>query len=190
MFKHHFLKNRNHFLKFLLHFCKLDKILCILNKKISFIASTLARLLSLTNVVTSMPETSCFRTPFESKRVHVSQTLQKSARQHFYLNFELTTDKLSWKTSLSVRSEISGLLGNTFSADYMYCRHNWENFPQHVQTPLYQKPQPFSEIFFAFLQSTQNFVYFERKEHRHSSNILEVIDSEKRVHLNTRKLLF
>ena len=29
-------------------------------------------------------ESSCFRTPFESQRVHVSQTLPKSARQHFY----------------------------------------------------------------------------------------------------------
>ena len=47
------------------------------------------------NVDTSMSESSCFGTPFEIQRVHVSQTLLKSARQHFYPNFPLTTDILS-----------------------------------------------------------------------------------------------
>ena len=43
--------------------------------------------MSPTNVVTWMPESSSFTTPLESQRVHVSQTLPKSAPQHFYPNF-------------------------------------------------------------------------------------------------------
>ena len=44
-------------------------------------------LLNLKNVLTWVPESSCFRTPFGSNRVKGSQTLLKSARQHFYANF-------------------------------------------------------------------------------------------------------
>ena len=71
-----------------------------------------------------MPETSCFRTPFRSQGVHVSQTLLKSARQHFYPNSPIMGDKLGLKTSLLVRSEILGLIGNTLLADHMYSRHH------------------------------------------------------------------
>ena len=42
-----------------------------------------------------MPESSCFRTPFEIERVHVSETLLKSTLQDFYAKFPLIQDKLS-----------------------------------------------------------------------------------------------
>ena len=67
-----------------------------------------------------MPESFCFRTPFESQSVHGSQTQLKSARQHFYPNFLLIQSKLSYKTSLLVRSEKLGLFGNTLAANHMY----------------------------------------------------------------------
>ena len=41
-----------------------------------------------------MLESFGFRTPFESQRVHVSQTLLESSLQHFNSNFPVTTDKL------------------------------------------------------------------------------------------------
>ena len=115
------------------------------------------------NEVSWMPGTSCFRTPFKSQRVHVSQTLLKSARQHSYPNFLLTIGKLIQKIFLSVRSEIWGLFCNTLTPDHMYSRQNWENFPQNVQRPLSQKPQPFPEIFTGFFQSTQNFAHSQKK---------------------------
>ena len=110
-----------------------------------------------------MPESSCFRTPFESQRVHGSQTLLKSARQHFSPTFAIVQDKLNLKTSLLVRSKILGLFGNTLTADHMYSRHYWEKFPQHVQTSLYQKPKKFSQIFIEFLQSKKNLSHFDKK---------------------------
>ena len=87
-----------------------------------------------------MPDSSRFRTPLESQRVHGLQSLLKSARHHFHPRFLLSQDKLSWKTSLLVRCEILGLFGDTSTAAHMYCPHNSEKFPTLVQTPLFQKP--------------------------------------------------
>ena len=42
-----------------------------------------------------MPEKSVFRTPFESERVHWSETQNKSAGRQFYPNSPLTQDKFS-----------------------------------------------------------------------------------------------
>ena len=97
-----------------------------------------------------MPESSCFRTPFESQRVHLSQRLLKSTPQHLYPKFPLIQVELSQKTSLFVRTEILGLLGNRLTLDHMYSCHNWKKFMQHVQTPLCQKLQIFSESLLHF----------------------------------------
>ena len=74
----------------------------------------------------------CLRTPFESQRVNVSQTLLKPARQHFLPNVLLMPDKLSWNKSLLVISEILELCFNTLSAYHMYSPKNWEKFHQQV----------------------------------------------------------
>ena len=58
-----------------------------------------------------MPESSCFRTLFASKRGQVSQTLLEPALKQFNPNFPLIEEKLRWKTSPSVRSEVLGLFG-------------------------------------------------------------------------------
>ena len=63
--------------------------------------------------------------------------------------------------------------------DHMYSRHNRQNFPQHVQTSLSQKPERFSEIFISFLESTQNFPHFEKNDQLYRLNIWEVIESDK-----------
>ena len=137
-----------------------------------------------------MPESSIFTRLFQSQRVHVSQTLLKSLPQHFHPDFPLTKDKLSQKTTLSVRSVISALFLNTLTPDHVYSRHNWENFPQHVQTRLSQKLETYSGIFMPFLKCTQTFAHFQKKDQVHSLNIFEVIESEKCGDFNARKLLF
>ena len=54
-------------------------------------------------MLTSMPQRSRFRTPFESQRVNGLQSLLKSAMQHFHPNFPLSQDKYSEKISILVR---------------------------------------------------------------------------------------
>ena len=137
-----------------------------------------------------MFERSCFKTPFQSKRVHVSQTLLKSARQDFYCNFPLKKDKLTQKRSVSVRSEISVLFVDTSNAGHRYSCNNCESFVQYLQRPLTQKQETFSGIFIIFLDSIQNFADFQKKGQVHSLIICEVIESQKCVDVNARKLLF
>ena len=63
------------------------------------------------------------------------QTLLSQTRpQHFYPNFPLIQDKVSWKPSLLVRSEFLGLFGNPFTANRMYSRERCEKLQQQVQT--------------------------------------------------------
>ena len=71
-----------------------------------------------------MPESSCFKTPFRSQRVNGSQALLKPARQRFYPNFLLMSDKLGWKTSFLGKSKILELVFNKFAACYMYSCQN------------------------------------------------------------------
>ena len=52
-------------------------------------------------------------------------------------------DRLSWKSSLLVRSEILGLFVNGFTADEKYSRHNREKIPQPVQMQLSKKNENF-----------------------------------------------
>ena len=141
-------------------------------------------------MVTSMPLTSCFITPFHSKRVHEPQTLLRPALRHFCPNFPLIQQKFSWKRSLQVRSKILGLFGNTLSTDHMSSRHTSEKCGQQVQTLLSQKRRTFSRISITFLESTRNFSHFEKKDQLYSLNILEVIDPKKCGYFNDGKLLF
>ena len=139
MFKRHCLKNWKHSLKLLLDFWIYAKFCAFWSKKISFIALIFCRSLGLRNVVTWMPESSCFRTALQSERVHVPQTPVKSTRQQFYPKFPLIQDKLSSKTSLLVRFEVLGVFGKRLTADHKYFRRNWEKFLEHVETPLSSK---------------------------------------------------
>ena len=92
-----------------------------------------------TNVVSSMPVSRCFRTPFPSKRIHGSQTLLEPPLQHFHHNFPLIYGKLSWKKSPLVRSDILGQFGNTFTADRMYSCHRSEKLTEQIQTLVSEK---------------------------------------------------
>ena len=88
--------------------------------------------------------------PFASKLVHRSQTLLEPPLQHFYLNFPLIHEKLSWKTSPLVRLEILRLFGNTLTADHMYSHHRSEKLPEQVERLISQKGTKFSGLFIAF----------------------------------------
>ena len=135
----------------------------ILKTKVSFIATRFWKLLTPINMVTWMPESSRFRTPFGNQRFYGSQTMRNSAWPYFYPNFQLIQHKLSEEMSLLVRYDILGLFGNTFTADHMNSPHNRDRLLQKVETPLSPKPKIFAEIFFAFPTSTWNLARFKKK---------------------------
>ena len=52
------------------------------------------------------------------------------------------------------------------------------------------KLKTFSGFFIAFLKSTLNLKYFERKDHSHSLSITEIINFETGSYLNVQKAIF
>ena len=59
-----------------------------------------------------------------------------------------------------------------------------QNFPQQLQTPIYQKQKIFSRFFIAYLECTSNSEHFEKKYEHPSLVIAEIIDSERVGYLN------
>ena len=62
-----------------------------------------------------------------------------------------------------VRSELLGQFANTLTADYKYSRQNRENLSQEVPMQISLKLKTCSRFFIAFLKSTLNLEYFEKK---------------------------
>ena len=137
-----------------------------------------------------MSKRSSFRQHVCSQRVNGSQTLLKIARHHFYTTVLLIWDKLSWKKLLLVTFQVLVLFVNTLTPDDMYSRKKRENFLHQYQMPSSLKPKTFSSFFVAFLNSTLNSEYFERKDKSHSLSILESIGSKRDGYVNVQTFLF
>ena len=89
-----------------------------------------------------------------------------------------------------VRSEFSGKFVNTLTADYMYSPQNWENLWQKVPMQISRKLKTFSGFFIAFMKSTLNFEYFQRKDQSQILSITEIINCETGSYLNLQKAIF
>ena len=98
-------------------------------------------------------------------------------------------DKLSWKKSALVRSNILGLFVNTLTAEYTYSRRNIQTFTQQVQTPFSLTQKIFSGFFIAFLKSTWNGEHFPKAGESSSLSISEIIDSKRGGYLSAWKAL-
>ena len=94
------------------------------------------------------------------------------------------------KKLLLVKSEILGLLVNTFTADDKYSRHNIDNFSEQVEMQLSQNLKSFSGFFIKFQKSTSNCDYFEEKDGSHSLSISQIIHFGKRWLLKRLKCPF
>ena len=75
------------------------------------------------------------------------------------------------------------------TAEYMYSDRNMETFTQQVQTPLSLKQKTFSGFFIAFLKSTWNGEYFQKKGESSRLRISEIIDSKRGSYLSAWKAL-
>ena len=127
---------------------------------------------------------------FDSEHDNGSQTLLRSARNNFYTTIPLIWDRKSRNRLVLVGSEVLGQLVNTLTADYKHSAQNRENLPQQVQTQISQERKTFYRFFIAFLKSTLNLEYFERKEQSHSLSITEIINSETSRQLKVLKAIF
>ena len=88
-----------------------------------------------------------------------------------------------------VRSEFLGQFANTWTADFKYSRYNRENIWQKDPMQISRKPKTFSEFSIAFLKSTLNFLYFQRKDQSQILSITEIINCETGSYLNVQKTI-
>ena len=93
-------------------------------------------------------------------------------------------DKLSYKKSALVTSEIFRLFVNTLTPDDKYSRRNMQMFWQQLQRLLSQQEKTFFWLFIAFPKRTWNLEHSEKKEEYPSLSITEIIASERDVYLN------
>ena len=129
-------------------------------------------------------KSSCLSTPFGNERFNGFETLLKSARHHYFPIFPRIRDKLIWKESVLVTSEIFRLFVNTLTPDDKYFRRFVQIFIQPHQTPLSQKGKTFWEFLIAFLKSGWNLEHSEKQEEYPSLIITEIIASERDVYLS------
>ena len=87
-------------------------------------------------------------------------------------------------------SELLGQFVNTLTVDHNYSRQSRENLSQQVPLQTSLNLKTCSRFFIAFVKSTLNFQYFEKKDLSHSLSITEVINCETGSHLNDQKAIF
>ena len=75
------------------------------------------------------------------------------------------------------------------TADWEYCRSNMDKLPPPVQIQLPEKLERFSAFFIPFFQSALDFKHFEKKDEPHFPRVPEIIHSQTRVYLHTKKVL-
>ena len=89
-----------------------------------------------------------------------------------------------------VRSELLGHFVNTLTADYKYSRQNRESFLQQVPMQISLKLKTCFRFFIAFLKSTLNLEYFEKKDQSQTLSITEIINCERGSYLIVQKAIF
>ena len=122
-----------------------------------------------------------FMQRFGRQHMNGSQTLLRSVWNQFHSNLLLIWERSSTKRLVLVRSEFLGQFVNTL---------NQENLSQQVPMQTSLKVKTCSRFLIAFLKSTLNFEYFERKDQCHSLSISEIINCETGSYLNVQKAIF
>ena len=89
-----------------------------------------------------------------------------------------------------VTCELLGQFVNTLTVDYNYSRYNRENLSQQVPMQTSLNLKTCSRFFIAFVKSTLNFQYFEKKYQSHSLSITEIINCQTDSYLNVQKAIF
>ena len=79
-----------------------------------------------------------------------------------------------------VRLKFFRLFVKTMTDNEKYSLLYRHNLTQPIHIPLSQKQKTFSQFFSAFLKSTLNFEYFQKKHDPHSRCISQITVSEKR----------
>ena len=128
LFRGNYLKNEKVFLSFLFHFRNFQQILNIFKEKKVVIANVFPKLQNVKDLVRPHSKMCYFRTSFDSEHIKASETLVKSAREHFYHIFSSLWEEMIWEMSPLVKFEILRVFVKTLTADDKYPFWDCENF--------------------------------------------------------------
>ena len=133
----------------------------------TLIGNVFSKLQTAKILVTYMSKEFCLRTFFGSHLVKESETLLKISPPPVHHIVLYLWQKLSWKMSQLVISDILGLSVNTLTADDKCFLRNRKNLPQPIQMQLSKKQKCFLNFFVACLRSTSNLEHIETKDGSH-----------------------
>ena len=131
-----------------------------------------------------------FMQRFGRQHVNKYQTLLRPAWNQFHTTLPLNRHRGSKERLVLVRSGLFGQFVNILTADDMYYCFTRENLAQKVPMQTYLELKTCSRFFIAFLKSTLDFQYFEKKYHSQSLSITDIINSETVSYLNVQKAIF
>ena len=127
---------------------------------------------------------------FGIQHVNWSKTELRLAQNQFHTTLPLIPERGSRKMLVLLRSKFLGQFVNILTADNQYSRENRENLWQQIPKQISRKLKTFYGFFIAFLKSTLNLEYFERKDQSQSLSITEIINCETGSYLNVQKAIF
>ena len=127
LLKNNYLKNEKFSLTFLFNLWSLHQLLNIFLKKKIVMAIVFPKLQTVKDLVRPFSKKCSFRTSFDSQHVKQSQTLVKSAWEHFDHLFSWVWAQMSWKTYPLLKFEMIRVFLNTLTPDYKYPVQKCEN---------------------------------------------------------------
>ena len=110
-----------------------------------------------------MSKKSRFTGTAEKQQGKGAQALLKCKPQHLYHIGVSLPSQLSWKISPLLTYQVLVMLVNTLVVDEKYPVLSRYNLTIPIKIQVCQKQKTFSEFSAAFLKSTRNFKYFEKK---------------------------
>ena len=126
-----------------------------------------------------MPVSSCFRTPFATKRVHGCQIHLEPTLHQFYPNFQLIQDKVSWKYLLQSDPK------SWVSFEHVHCRlHIFSSQMGEITATgsnaiISKMEDVFCNLFFIFWNLHKILLILKKKDQLYGLNISNVIDPDK-----------
>ena len=137
------------------------------------IANVFLRLPTFQELVGPLSTMHRFKTSFDSQHVKESQTLLKSAWEHFYHTSPSLWVEMIWKEYPLLKFKILPLFLNTLTADDRYPVRDCWNLQFHIQM-IWSKTKHFFLRFFSLFWNVHHTLNILKKRSSSSSSLIEI----------------
>ena len=132
-------------------------------RKMTLIAYVFRKLQTVKEVVRQISKEHRFRTTFKCKHAKGSQTIVKSASQHFYQSSSSPWVKVPRKIFVIVIGKTLVVFVNTWTSNDKYSVPNSDNLSLSIQLLLFKKRKSFVNFLFRFWNLHQNLNILKKK---------------------------